>query len=86
LGAVAAGVACFVAALKPAWVALFKMSDEIYVMLQRVFFHASVPALGLGLILVGLAVCLTERKRWLSVALLLIAPIATFMIGLALLQ
>ncbi len=85
LAAVLAAVLATLAALTTVSRAVGKIDPDLYHMLKSIFLKEALPALALGLALIGLAVFLSERHRWSAIILLVVAPVAAMLLGMALL-
>ena len=84
LAAVVAAVLTTVAAATTVSRVLGKISTDLYLTAKTVFLHDGLPALALGLTLIGVAVVLPVRFRPLAIILMILAPVATMVLGMAL--
>jgi hypothetical protein len=82
--AVLAAVLTTLEALSPVTRAVSMISSDLYYTLRTVFLHHSLVALGVGIGLICVAIFLSERQRLVAIILLVLAPVAAFVVGLAL--
>ena len=86
IAAVIAAVLATLAALTTVSRAIGKIDPELMRLLKPIFWYEALPALVLGVTFVVAAIFLAARHRRFAIFLLLLAPLAAMLLGMALLR